>query len=263
MSTDFQTIVFTVKDNVARITLNRPQSLNSFTSQMHAELGAALDLVEEGGARCLLLGGAGRGFCSGQDLSELQVDGDGATDLGALLDRNYNVLIRRISTLPMPVVCAVNGIAAGAGANLALACDIVYAARSASFIQPFCRLGLVPDAGGTWVLPRLVGRARALALTLLGEKVSAEQAEQWGMIWKCVDDDQLAPATEKLAQHLATQPTRGLGYIKQALLSAGANTLDAQLDVERDIQKLAALSEDYREGVNAFLEKRAPKFRGM
>jgi 2-(1,2-epoxy-1,2-dihydrophenyl)acetyl-CoA isomerase len=183
-------------------------------------------------------------------------------DLGESLEKNYNPLIRTLTTLPLPVICAVNGVAAGAGANLALACDIVLAARSASFIQAFCKIGLVPDSGGTWTLPRLVGQARAMALSMLGDKISAEQAAQWGMIWQCVDDAQLPEQALTLAQHLAAQPTQGLAYIKQAIHASYTNSLSEQLDLERDLQRLAGKTADYREGVQAFMQKRSPQFTG-
>ncbi|HYW91370.1 MAG TPA: 2-(1,2-epoxy-1,2-dihydrophenyl)acetyl-CoA isomerase PaaG [Gammaproteobacteria bacterium] len=260
----YEHIELDISAGVARLTLNRPGNLNSFNGQMHEELREALGRVDrDEAARCLLLTGAGRGFCAGQDLSDPGVQpGDQAPDLGESIERNYNPLIRGIKALQQPVVCAVNGVAAGAGANLALACDIVLAARSASFIQAFCRIGLVPDSGGTWHLPRLVGHARATALAMLGEKVSAEQAERWGMIWKCVDDDALASEATRLARHLASQPTRGLALIKQALQASWNNPLEAQLDLERDLQRIAGRTHDYREGVAAFVEKREPRFRG-
>jgi len=260
----FTTIRFEQRDDaVAIITLNRPERLNSFNAEMHAELRAALQQVHSGGARALLLTGAGRGFCAGQDLNDRNIDPDGpAPDLGRSIDEGYNPLVRTLRGLELPVIAAVNGVAAGAGANLALACDIVFAARSASFIQAFCKIGLIPDSGGTWFLPRLVGQARATALTMLGDKISAEQAAAWGMIWQCVDDAALLDTALSAACHLATQPTRGLGLIKRALNAAATHTLDQQLDLERDLQRLAGRSEDYREGVAAFLGKRTPQFRG-
>jgi 2-(1,2-epoxy-1,2-dihydrophenyl)acetyl-CoA isomerase len=258
------TVLLEITDGVAAITLSRPDKLNAFNEAMHRELAQALDRVEADAAiRAVLLTGAGRGFCAGQDLGDRMVgEGDAPPDLGATLDRLYNPLIRRICRLERPVVCAVNGVAAGAGANLALHCDIVLAARSAQFIEPFCRLGLVPDAGGTYVLPRLVGAARARGLALLGEPLPAERAEAWGLIWRVVDDDRLLDEATALARHLATQATRGLGLIKRALFASATNSLDAQLDLERDLQREAGRTEDYREGVAAFMAKRPPRFRG-
>ena len=260
----FTTIEFVIEDGLARLTFNRPDRLNSFNAQMHEEVRAAMQTVQrDDGIRCLLISGNGRAFCAGQDLSDRDVaPGDDAPDLGETLEHKYNPLIRSLVTLEKPVVCAVNGVAAGAGANIALACDIVIAAESAKFIQSFCSIGLVPDSGGTWTLPRLAGRARALGMALLGERISARQAEDWGMIWKCVADDELASTTEQMARHLATQPTRGLGLIKRAMLASSDNSLDDQLDLERDLQQLAGRSEDYREGVSAFMDKREPEFKG-
>jgi 2-(1,2-epoxy-1,2-dihydrophenyl)acetyl-CoA isomerase len=256
----YQTISFEAADGVARITLNRPEKLNAFTTEMHAELRDALGKVEAGDTRALLLTGAGRGFCAGQDLSQRR--GGAAPDLGETLDTLYNPLIRRLRALELPVIGAVNGVAAGAGMSLALACDITLAARSASFIQAFAKIGLIPDSGSTYFLPRLAGDARARALALLAEKITAEQAAAWGLIWKVVDDAQLMDEAEALARHLAAQPTKALGLIKRALNAAAANTLDAQLDLERDLQREAGRTQDYREGVAAFLEKRAPTFKG-
>lgn len=260
----YETISYEVADGVATITLNRPDKLNSFTVQMHGELADALKTVKkDASVRCLLLTGAGRGFCAGQDLGDRAVSSsDEAPNLGESLEKRYNPLIRTIQGLEMPVICAVNGVAAGAGANLAFACDIVLAAKSASFIQAFCKIGLVPDSGGTWTLPRLVGHARATALMMLGDKVPAEQAEAWGMIYKTVDDDALMAEAQALAANLATQPTKGLALIKRALRATWTNTLDQQLDLERDLQTLAGQTQDYQEGVKAFMEKRKPQFTG-
>ncbi len=260
----FETIEFGIDGGIGRLVLNRPSALNSFTTQMHWEVAQALDRLEsDESLRCLLLTANGRGFCAGQDLSDSSVTpGGGETDLGQAIEEHYNPLIRRLRALPVPVVCAVNGVAAGAGANLAFACDIVLAARSASFVQAFCRLGLVPDSGGTWHLPRLVGHARAMGLAMLGDKVTAEQAAAWGMIWKMVEDDALADEAESLLKHFVAQPTRGLAFIKQALNASWTNSLDAQLDLERDLQRAAGRTEDYAEGVAAFMEKRKPEFRG-
>ncbi len=259
----YQTILFEIADGVARITLNRPDKLNSFTAQMHAELREALGALTGTDARVLILTGAGRGFCAGQDLSERQVaEGASPVDLGRTLEQGYNPLVMALRRLPMPVITTVNGVAAGAGANVALACDLVIAARSASFIESFSRIGLVPDSGGTWILPRLIGQARALGLALLGEKLSAEQAAQWGLIWRCVEDEALISTVETLARQLAAGPTRGLARTKQAIHESWGRTLEAQLDVERDFQRELGASADFREGVAAFIEKRAPRFSG-
>jgi 2-(1,2-epoxy-1,2-dihydrophenyl)acetyl-CoA isomerase len=257
-------ILLDIRDGVARVTLNRPDRLNSFNDAMHAALRDALARVRaDASVRVMLLTGAGRGFCAGQDLSDRAVaPGEAAVDLGASIERNYMPLILGLRELPLPVLCAVNGVAAGAGANLALACDIVIAAKSASFIQAFCKIGLVPDSGGTYVLPRLVGRARAMGLALLGEKLSAEQAAQWGLIWQCVDDAELPRTVDALAAQLAQAPTRGLAAIKRALNASDGATLEAQLALERDLQREHGFSDDYREGVAAFVGKRAPRFTG-
>ncbi|MCO4864052.1 2-(1,2-epoxy-1,2-dihydrophenyl)acetyl-CoA isomerase PaaG [Cupriavidus sp. WGlv3] len=247
---------------VAIITLNRPDKLNSFTRAMHQALQQALDHVEAGGARALLLTGAGRGFCAGQDLADLDFTPGHMTDLGELIDTWFNPLIRRLHALPLPVVAAVNGTAAGAGANLALACDMVLAARSASFIQAFVKIGLVPDSGGTWLLPQRIGMARALGLAMTGERLSAEDAEAWGLVWQTMDDPLLPEQALALATHLAAQPTRALASIKRAMYASATATLDAQLDLERDLQRELGQSADYAEGVNAFLAKRAPHFSG-
>jgi 2-(1,2-epoxy-1,2-dihydrophenyl)acetyl-CoA isomerase len=260
----YEQIRFESRDGIARITLNRPDRLNSFTTQMHGELRDALSRVAASGdARVLLLTGEGRGFCAGQDLSDRAVAPGGApVDLGASIEENYRPLVLGLRNLALPIVCAVNGVAAGAGANIALACDIVIACKSASFIQAFCRIGLVPDSGGTFFLPRLVGAARAMGLAMLGDKLSAEQAAQWGLIWKCVDDTDLAPTANALLAQLAQAPTGGLAAIKRALHASADNTLEQQLDVERDAQRELGLSADYREGVAAFLEKRPPRCTG-
>ena len=260
----FETIEFGIEGGIARLALNRPESLNSFNVTMHEEVRQALDTVEaQQDLRCLLVTGRGRGFCAGQDLSDRSVKaGDAVPDLGQSLDNYYNPLIRRLRSLQVPVVCAVNGVAAGAGANIALACDVVLAGRSASFLQAFCKIGLVPDSGGTWHLPRLVGHARAMGLALLGDRISAEQAAAWGMIWKVVEDAELETEAEALATHFAAQPTRGLTYIKQAINAAWSNSLEEQLELERDLQRAAGRTEDYREGVSAFMEKRPPAFSG-
>jgi 2-(1,2-epoxy-1,2-dihydrophenyl)acetyl-CoA isomerase len=261
---NYEQIRFETGDRIARITLNRPDRLNSFTAQMHAELRDALARVTgDGDARVLVLTGAGRAFCAGQDLSDRSVaPGAAPVDLGASIEDNYRPLVLSIRNLPLPVVCAVNGVAAGAGANIALACDIVIATKSASFIQAFCKIGLVPDSGGTYFLPRLVGSARAMGLAFFGDRVSAEQAAEWGLIWKCVDDGEFVATTDAMAAQLADAPTAGLAAIKRALYASSGNTLEQQLDVERDAQRALGNSANYREGVAAFLEKRAPRFSG-
>ncbi|GAA0785429.1 2-(1,2-epoxy-1,2-dihydrophenyl)acetyl-CoA isomerase PaaG [Marinobacterium sediminicola] len=260
----YETIEFEITDGVAVLTLNRPDRMNSFNTQMHAEVRDALKQAKKDEAvRCLLITGNGRGFCAGQDLSDRNVDPNAEMpNLGESIEKNYNPLIRTLQGLEMPVICAVNGVAAGAGANIAFACDIVLAARSASFIQAFCKIGLVPDSGGTWTLPRLVGHARAMALSMLGDKISAEQAMAWGMIWKCVDDENLKEEALAMAKQLATQPTKGLALIKRAIQASWDNSFDEQLDLERDLQTLAGRTEDYREGVSAFMAKRQPNFKG-
>ncbi|CAM3224419.1 2-(1,2-epoxy-1,2-dihydrophenyl)acetyl-CoA isomerase PaaG [Cupriavidus taiwanensis] len=255
-------ILLAWRGRVAIITLNRPDKLNSFTRAMHQALQQALDHVEAGGARALLLTGAGRGFCAGQDLADLDFTPGHMTDLGELIDTWFNPLIRRLQGLPLPVVAAVNGTAAGAGANLALACDMVLAARSASFIQAFVKIGLAPDSGGTWLLPQRIGMARALGLAMTGERLSAEDAEAWGLVWQTMDDPLLPEQALALATHLAGQPTRALAAIKRAMYASATATLDAQLDLERDLQRELGQSADYAEGVNAFLAKRAPHFTG-
>jgi 2-(1,2-epoxy-1,2-dihydrophenyl)acetyl-CoA isomerase len=257
----YESILFDVADGVARLTLNRPDRLNSFTFAMHREVADALSTVEtDDKVRVLLITGAGRGFCAGQDLSDPATMPGG--DLGNALETSYNPLIRRLMGMAKPVVCAVNGVAAGAGANIAFAADIVLAAKSAKFIQSFSNIGLVPDSGGTWILPRLVGHARAMGLALTGEALSAEKAEQWGLIWRALDDEQLMPETEKLVSRLAHGPTKGLAAIKLAIRKGWQSDLHAQLDLERDLQRELGQSADYKEGVVAFGEKRPPKFTG-
>lgn len=257
-------IIFETEQGVARITLNRPEVLNSFNRAMARELSDALGVVaDEPSLRTVLLTGAGRGFCAGQDLAEASPRPDGSLpDLGDFVREGYNPIIRAIRTLEKPVVCAVNGVAAGAGANLALACDIVLASSEASFIQSFAKIGVIPDSGGTFILPRIVGLQRASALTMLAEKVSAEQALAWGMIYRVVEAPGLAEAAWSTAAHLATQPTRGLGLIKRAFNKSLGIDLDEQLEYEEALQREAGGTADYAEGVRAFLEKRKPRFEG-
>lgn len=254
----YSNILFSIADGVARLTLNRPDKLNSFTSAMHLEVRDALQsITTDDSVRVLVLTGAGRGFCAGQDLADV-----GSASLGDIVKEFYTPLVETLRSLPIPVIAAVNGVAAGAGANIALACDIVIAARSASFVEAFCRLGLIPDTGGTYFLPRLLGSARATGLAMLGDKLSAERAESWGLIWQCVDDDQLASEVDKLAKHFATAPTLGLARTKQALQASSTNTLSQQLTLEGEMMQELGHSHDYNEGVAAFLEKRAPQFKG-
>lgn len=259
----YQCILFSVNAGIARLTLNRPEKLNSFTTEMHAEVRDALAGVRAAAARVLVITGAGRGFCAGQDLGDRAVaPGAKGVDLGESIEKNYGPLVLSLRALPMPVIAAVNGVAAGAGANIALACDLVVAAKSASFVQAFCKLGLVPDSGGTWALPRLVGHARALGLTLLGDKLPASQAAEWGLIWRCVEDAELTGVVDTLAAQLAAAPTLGLARTKEAIYGASGRALAEQLDVERDMQRELGASHDYAEGVAAFIEKRAPRFLG-
>jgi 2-(1,2-epoxy-1,2-dihydrophenyl)acetyl-CoA isomerase len=260
----YDNIRFELRDGIARLTLDRPDKLNSFNQAMHLEVRDAIAATAEARARVLLLTGAGRGFCAGQDLADRAMQADGeAPDLGASIERFYAPLIKSLRALEMPVVCAVNGVAAGAGANLALACDIVIAAESAFFYEPFCKLGLVPDTGGTYVLPRRAGVARALGMALLGERVPARQAAEWGMIWRAVPDAEFARAVEAIVQQLATGPTLGLAATKAAIYSGLTNSLNTQLDIERDLNRALGRSRDYGEGVAAFLAKRTPKFEGQ
>jgi len=258
MPKDSQLVELTEDQGVAWITLNRPDKLNSLTSDMLQTLQAHVSSVSiSDTVRALVITGAGRAFCAGQDLADV----DGA-DLGEVLERDFNPLVRAIKGLNIPVIACVNGVAAGAGANLALACDLVLAGSSAKFIQSFAHLGLVPDAGGTWALPKLIGLPRAMGLAMTAEPLMAQTAEQWGLIWKCVDDDTLLEETTALAIKLAAQATTGLAFTKQLLNCSSTKTLDQQLDLERDFQQAACQTEDYREGVNAFLNKRKPNFTG-
>ena len=256
----YKTIDFTNADGVARLTLNRPDRLNSFTVEMHEEVADALG--DLGDARVLVLTGAGRGFCAGQDLGDRAVAPGQAVDLGESVEKRYNPLVKRLTSLPMPVIARVNGVAAGAGANIALACDVVIAAKSAKFIQSFANIGLIPDSGGTWVLPRLIGQARALGLALTGEPLPAEKAAEWGLIWKAVEDDQLDAEVDGLAARFAQAPTLGLARIKTMIRESWGHSLDEELDLQRDAMRELGYSDDYREGVAAFMEKRTPKFTG-
>lgn len=261
---NFEHILYSVDSGVALLSLNRPSALNSFNEAMHLEVQQALKAtLKDERVRVLVLTGEGRGFCAGQDLSDRNVDPTAESpDLGLSIERFYNPLIKQLQAFPMPVICAVNGVAAGAGANIPLACDLVIAARSAKFIQAFCKIGLIPDSGGTWFLPRLVGMARAKQLALLGEPLMAEKALEWGMIYRVVDDEGLREEALTLARHLATQPTKGLAYIKRALNQSFDHDFATQLDLERDLQRMAGQTQDYREGVKAFMEKRPAEFKG-
>jgi 2-(1,2-epoxy-1,2-dihydrophenyl)acetyl-CoA isomerase len=257
-------LIVSVEAGVQRLTLNRPDKLNAFNPELLGALRAAFrQAAQDAEIRAVLLTGSGRGFCAGADLNQRDVGPNAPpVDLSVALDTVYNPMILQMRTLPKPIVCAVNGIAAGAGTSLAFACDIVLAARSASFLQAFARIGLVPDAGATHFLPRLVGAARAAGMALLAEPLGAEDAERWGLVWKCVDDAQLMPEAEAIAHKLATGPTRTYSLIKRALDASGSNTLDQQLDLERDLQREAGFTEDFREGVSAFKEKRKPGYKG-
>jgi len=261
---DAETVLAETQDGCMQITLNRPDRLNAFNEDMHLALRARLTAAaEDDTVRAVLLTGAGRAFCAGQDLSDRDMRAGGeAPDLGLTLETLYNPLVRQIRALEKPVICAVNGVAAGAGANIALACDIVLAAQSARFIQAFSKIGLVPDSGGTWLLPRLIGEARAKALAMTGAPLDAETAASWGLIWKAVPDPDLMADAGKLAAQLASGATKGLAATKALIQSAADQPLDQQLDDERDSQRLAGRSNDYREGVAAFLEKRPARFTG-
>jgi 2-(1,2-epoxy-1,2-dihydrophenyl)acetyl-CoA isomerase len=252
-----------IEGGVLTLTLNRPDRLNAFNDALHEALADALRRAgEREDVRAVVLTGAGKGFCGGQDLADrVMAGGRGRPDLGETIDKRYNPLILSLRRLPKPVVCAVNGAAAGAGANLALACDIVLAARSARFIQSFARIGLVPDCGGTWFLPRLVGEARARALMMLADPIGAEQAETWGLIYRAVDDEQLAGAAREIAERLAAGSAHALGLMKRAFVASPVNSLEAQLDLERDLQRQAGMADDYIEGVSAFIEKRPANFQ--
>lgn len=256
----YDSILVDKSDGIARITLNRPDRLNSFTKAMHGELRDALDRL--GDTRVVILTGAGRGFCAGQDLNDRAVAPGEAVDLGETVEDSWNPLIRALTALPQPVIARVNGVAAGAGANIALACDLVIASKSAKFIQSFSALGLIPDSGGSWHLPRLVGQARALGLALTGEPLPAEKAAEWGLIWKSVDDDQLDAEVDAVAARLASLPPLGLAAIKQIVRSSWSRSLDEELDLQRDEMRRLGFTHDYGEGVAAFLEKRPAQFKG-
>jgi 2-(1,2-epoxy-1,2-dihydrophenyl)acetyl-CoA isomerase len=256
-----ETISQFVRDQVATITLNRPDRLNSFTRAMHAELRGALANLSD--ARVVVITGAGRGFCAGQDLNDRAVAADGVpADLGETVDECWNPLVRALAELPQPVIAKVNGVAAGAGASLALACDIVVAAAGAKFIQSFSALGLVPDTGGSWHLTRHLGQARAMALALTGEPLAAETAADWGLIWKCVPDEALDSEVDALAGRLAALPPLGLAAIKRIVRTSWDRSLDEELDLQRDEMRRLGFTQDYREGVAAFLEKRPAVFTG-
>jgi 2-(1,2-epoxy-1,2-dihydrophenyl)acetyl-CoA isomerase len=258
-----QPVLLSIEDGIGRITLNRPDRLNAFTVGMHEALMRALDTIEaDGTVRVVLLTGAGRAFSAGQDLAERNVASDAPLDLGHNIEAYYNPLVRRLVALPFPLVCAVNGVAAGAGANIALLADIVVAAHSARFIQAFAKIGLLPDSGGSWTLPHLVGTPRAMAMALTGEPVDARQAADWGMIWKAVADDAFPEEVERLVRALAAAPTSGLVETKRAIRQSWTSTFDDQLDHERDAQRRLGRTDDYREGVSAFKEKRPPAFTG-
>lgn len=261
---DYQNIIAEEKNGVGYLTFNRPKALNSFNVDMHREVAEVLNLwTKNPDVRCVVISGEGRGFCAGQDLGDRVVDPNAeAPDLGYSIETYYNPLIKTIVNMPKPVICAVNGVAAGAGANIALACDLLIAAKSANFVQAFCRLGLVPDSAGTWFLPRAVGHARAMGLALLGDKLPAETAKEWGMIWDVVEDAELKTKVTELAERLAKQPTFGLSLIKKAIHQSSNNTFEEQMLLERDLQRIAGRSEDYREGVQAFMNKREPNFKG-
>jgi 2-(1,2-epoxy-1,2-dihydrophenyl)acetyl-CoA isomerase len=256
----YETIEFKADGPIVRITLNRPDRLNSFTQAMHEELRGALDSL--GDARVIVLTGAGRGFCAGQDLNDRAVAPGEAVDLGETVEASWNPLIRTLTSLPQPVIARVNGVAAGAGANIALACDIVVAAKSAKFIQSFSAIGLIPDSGGTWALPRLVGQARALGLALTGDALAAEKAAEWGLIWKAVDDDLLDREVDAIADKLASLPPLGLAAIKEMIRASSQHTLDEELTLQAGTMRRLGFTDDYREGVAAFLEKRQPTFTG-
>jgi len=262
---NYENIKFEVQDGIARLTLNRPDKLNSFTDDMHAELRVALDSIQaDMSVRVLVLSGAGRGFSAGQDLGDraMQIQAGKLPDIGNTVERNYKPLVLRLQNLRVPTIAAVNGIAAGAGASVALACDLVIATKSASFLQAFSKIGLIPDTGGTWFLPQRVGMARAMGLALLADKLPAEKAADWGLIWQCVEDADFAAEVDALAQQLASAPTKALVRTRQAMHAAPGHTLEQQLSFEGGMMRELGWSPDYGEGVKAFMEKRAPNFTG-
>ena len=264
---NFENITFAVRDGVARITLNRPDKLNSFTGEMHAELRDALDSIQaDGSVRVLVLSGAGRAFCAGQDLADPEMSAlpDGRlADIGNVVENNYKPLILRLQNLRVPTIAAVNGIAAGAGASVALACDLVVATKSASFLQAFSKVGLIPDTGGTWFLPQRVGMARAIGLAMLADKLPAEKAADWGLIWAAYEDAEFSAKVDAMAAQLAAMPTKALVRTRQAMHAAASHTLEQQLSFEGGFMRELGWSPDYAEGVAAFMEKRAPKFTGQ
>lgn len=263
---NYENITLTCDNGIARLTLNRPDKLNSFNEEMHAELRDALDGIQSGRipARVLVLSGAGRAFCAGQDLADraMQIKDGKLPDIGDIVERNYKQLIVRLQNLRVPTIAAVNGIAAGAGASVALACDLVIATQSASFLQAFSKIGLIPDTGGTWFLPQRVGMARAMGLALLADKLPAAKAAEWGLIWECVADAEFAARIEALAGQLASAPTKALVRTRQAMHAAPGHTLEQQLSFEGGFMRELGWSRDYAEGVQAFMEKRAPNFTG-
>jgi len=257
-----EAVLYETRNNVAVVTLNRPERLNALNADIFAGLGSAFDRIEaDADVRAVLLTGAGRGFCAGADLLQ-SLGGAGPWDLGAAIERDYNPLVRRMRALPKPIVCAVNGVAAGAGLNLALAADVIIASKSANFTQAFVRIGLLPDAGGTFFLPRLVGEGRARAMAMLGETISSAEAEAFGMVWKVFDDEVFATEALTIAANLATRPAQALALMKHALNASAANGLDAQLDLERDLQRQLGNTPDFAEGVAAFKDKRPAVFSG-
>jgi 2-(1,2-epoxy-1,2-dihydrophenyl)acetyl-CoA isomerase len=260
----FATVLYSVDQGIARLTLNRPDRFNSFNEQLHVDIRGALELLSaDRSVRVLVLSGAGRAFCAGQDLADrTTAPGEAPPNLGDTVERNYKPLILALQSLPVPVLCAVNGVAAGAGASVALACDIVVATRSASFLQAFTKVGVIPDSGGTWFLPQRVGMARAMGLALLAEKLPAEKAAEWGLIWACVDDAEFAATIDRVAAQLATSATRALLRTREAMRAGINNTLEHQLDLECGFMRELGASKDYREGVDAFVGKRAARFTG-